>query len=134
MNSKLKSREYVLARGRDVVARGWRLVAGAGQLKSALLSIAQHSLAVHGDQVAIGEEAQVAGFIRRSRNLGCADDFEDALHAFHELHGFSAAVWPNGMSVVDSAQQHFLATTTAGQQANTNFHQTHIEFGVGLAG
>src|SRR5215469_6142569 len=103
MNSKLQSREYVLARGRDIVARGGRLVSRAGQLKSTLLGITQHTLAVHGDEVAIGEEAQVASFIGRSGNLGGADDLEDALHSFHQLDRFSAAVGADSVSVVNDA-------------------------------
>src|SRR5215813_8468428 len=118
MNSKLQSREYVLTRGRDVVARDGRLVSGAGQFKSALLGITQHALAVHGDEVAIGEEAQVASFIGRSGDLGRADNLEDALHSFHQLDRFSAAVGADSVGVVDGAKQHLFATAATRQQAN----------------
>src|SRR5215471_16072553 len=122
MNSKLQSREYVLARGRDIVARGGRLVSRAGQLKRTLLGITQHALTVHGDEVTIGEEARIAGLVGRSRNLGGADDLEDALHSYHHLDRFSAAVGADSVSVVNGAQQHFFATTATRQQANANFH------------
>ena len=39
----------------------------------------------------------------------------------------------DGCRAVDGAQQHFFAASAAGQQADADFHQSGVEFGVRLA-
>ena len=74
-----------------------------------------------------------AGFVRRGGDFRGGDGFESFLHRLHQFDRFAAAIGTNRSGAVDGAQQHFLAATAAGKQADSDLDQSHVEFGVRLA-
>ena len=86
---------------------------------------------------AVGDESQAAGFVRRGGDFGGGDGFEGFLHGLHHFDGASKRFAGNFAArcgrAVDGAQQHFFAAAAAGQQADADFDQSGIKFGVRLA-
>ena len=85
MNSQPQRSQDVLAGSGNVRPRHRGFVSGARQFKSAFFCIGQDALAVHGDQVAIGEETQITRFVGRSRDFGSSNDLKSPLDAFHQF-------------------------------------------------
>src|SRR5580693_5108407 len=122
-----------LAGGGDISTWDRRLVSCADQFESAGLGIRKDALAIHGDAVALTEEAEAASFVRRSRHLRGGNGFKRPLHSLQHfdrsgerLSRTPAATRSSGP--IDGTQQHLLAASAAGEQADADLNQSGVKF------
>ena len=137
MDPHLKRGQKAFAGRGDIGARHRWFVSCSCKFEGPRLGVREDALAVHGDTVGVGEEAEVARFMCRGGDLGGGDGLESFLDRFHHFDGTGESLTGSFSArrccTVDSAQQHLLAASAAGQQTHSDLDQAGVEFGVRLA-